>query len=493
MPGELSNVLAGRVANLFDFRGPNFTTDAACASGLAAMSAAVHGLVAGEYDAVITGGIDRNMGVHGFVKFCKIGALSATGTRPFDAGADGFVMGEGAALFVLKRLADAERDGDRVYAVLLGLGGLERRQGQGDHRPQPGRASGWPSSARGRTRGSSPAPPPPSRRTAPPPASVTPPSSAALGEVLRQLRRRAGLDRARLGQVQHRPPQGRRRRGRAVQDGHAAAREGARAEPALRRPQPQRRLGRTPRSGSTPSCGDWPADPDGARRGGVSAFGFGGTNFHAVLEEYVPGRYRDESTARTFAAAEVPRQRCARPSGVPDRDADRAAVGRGKAPLRGALVLGGARRRRRGRPARAGGGRRRHRLGAARRGARPRARPGARPRRHRLRRRRRPRGEGGQGASRRSAPASRRCGRCCAPRASSSGAARRPRWRSSTPGRARSTSTCCTDLRVAGADRRRDVRRGRPDHDPAARAPALVLHLHRRRTTRRPCSSWSSS
>ncbi len=137
MPGELSNVMAGRIANLFDFRGPNFTTDAACASGLAAMSAAVHGLVSGDYDAVVTGGVDRNMGVYAFVKFCKIGALSATGTRPFDAGADGFVMGEGAALFVLKRLADAERDGDRVYAVLLGLGGSSDGKGKGITAPNP--------------------------------------------------------------------------------------------------------------------------------------------------------------------------------------------------------------------------------------------------------------------------------------------------------------------------------------------------------------------
>ncbi len=137
MPGELSNVLAGRVANLFNFRGPNFTTDAACASGLAAASAAVSGLVNGQYDVAITGGIDRNMGVYGFVKFCKIGALSATGTRPFDAGADGFVMGEGAALFVLKRLADAERDGDRIYAVLLGLGGSSDGKGKGITAPNP--------------------------------------------------------------------------------------------------------------------------------------------------------------------------------------------------------------------------------------------------------------------------------------------------------------------------------------------------------------------
>ncbi len=110
------------------------------------------------------------------MKFCKIGALSATGTRPFDAGADGFVMGEGAALFVLKRLADAERDGDRIYAVLLGVGGVERRQGQGDHRTEPGRAA-----AGDRTRlAATPAPTRPprhsSRHTAPPPGSVTPPS-----------------------------------------------------------------------------------------------------------------------------------------------------------------------------------------------------------------------------------------------------------------------------------------------------------------------------
>ena len=137
MPGELSNVIAGRVANLFNLRGPNFTTDAACASGLAALNAAVDGLVEHDFDAVITGGIDRNMGVDAFVKFCKIGALSATGTRPFDAGADGFVMGEGAALFVLKRLEDAERDGDRVHAVILGIGGSSDGKGKGITAPNP--------------------------------------------------------------------------------------------------------------------------------------------------------------------------------------------------------------------------------------------------------------------------------------------------------------------------------------------------------------------
>ena len=91
----------------------------------------------------ITGGIDRNMGAPTFVKFCKIGALSATGTRPYAEGADGFVMGEGAAILILKRLADAERDGDKIYAVLRGMGGSSDGKGKGITAPNPvGQKSG---------------------------------------------------------------------------------------------------------------------------------------------------------------------------------------------------------------------------------------------------------------------------------------------------------------------------------------------------------------
>ena len=84
---------------------------------------------------------------------------------------------------------------------------------------------------------------------------------------------------------------------------------------------------------------DWPADPDGARRGAVSAFGFGGTNFHAVLEEYVPGLHRAESTSRSFASVDVPRVTVTAPTPAPAAEA--AGAGAPKAPLRGALVLGG--------------------------------------------------------------------------------------------------------------------------------------------------------
>ena len=99
--------------------------------------AAMEGLVQNDFDLAVTGGIDRNMGASTFIKFCKIGALSATGTRPYAEGADGFVMGEGAAVFLLKRLADAERDGDKIYAVLRGIGGSSDGKGKGITAPNP--------------------------------------------------------------------------------------------------------------------------------------------------------------------------------------------------------------------------------------------------------------------------------------------------------------------------------------------------------------------
>ncbi|MFZ0915187.1 MAG: polyketide synthase, partial [Candidatus Korobacteraceae bacterium] len=137
MPGELANCIAGRIANLYNFHGPNYVVDAACASAMAAITSAVEGLVENDFDVAVCGGIDRNMGAPTFVKFCKIGALSATGSRPYAEGADGFVMGEGAAIFLLKRLADAERDGDKIYAVLRGIAGASDGKGKGITAPNP--------------------------------------------------------------------------------------------------------------------------------------------------------------------------------------------------------------------------------------------------------------------------------------------------------------------------------------------------------------------
>ena len=122
-PGVLANIIAGRIANRLDLRGVNFTVDAACASSLAAVGIACSELASGASDLVVAGGADVHNGIYDYLMFASVHALSPAGkSRPFDARADGIVLGEGVAALVLKRLADAERDGDRIYAVLKAVG-----------------------------------------------------------------------------------------------------------------------------------------------------------------------------------------------------------------------------------------------------------------------------------------------------------------------------------------------------------------------------------
>ncbi|MEU4796983.1 SDR family NAD(P)-dependent oxidoreductase [Streptomyces sp. NPDC023327] len=123
-PGILPNVVSGRIANRFDLGAANCTVDAACASSLAALRMAASELVEHRADLMITGGCDADNSVSAFMCFSKTPALSPSGLiKPFDASADGTLIGEGIGMLALKRLADAERDGNRVYAVLRGLGG----------------------------------------------------------------------------------------------------------------------------------------------------------------------------------------------------------------------------------------------------------------------------------------------------------------------------------------------------------------------------------
>ena len=137
MPGELANVIPGRVANVFDLHGTNFAVDAACATSLAAIDQAVNGLRMGNFDMAIAGGVDQMMSPSAYIKFCKIGALSETGSYPFDARANGFVMAEGAGMVILKRLSDAVKDGDRIYAVIRAVGASSDGKGKGITAPNP--------------------------------------------------------------------------------------------------------------------------------------------------------------------------------------------------------------------------------------------------------------------------------------------------------------------------------------------------------------------
>ncbi|MDP2276445.1 MAG: aminotransferase class I/II-fold pyridoxal phosphate-dependent enzyme [Archangium sp.] len=136
--GSLLNMIACSVAQTFDLNGPALSIDAACSSALVAIHEATINLRARQVNVAIAGGVYLNLNPDNLIGFSRIGAISPSGVcRPFDARADGFVMGEGVGLVVLKRLDDALRDGDRVYAVLKGSGCNNDGRGEGPMTPRP--------------------------------------------------------------------------------------------------------------------------------------------------------------------------------------------------------------------------------------------------------------------------------------------------------------------------------------------------------------------
>ncbi len=121
--GLVPNLAASRVANRLDLRGPAYTVDAACASSLIAVDQAVTELAAGRCDLMLAGGVHHCHDITLWSVFSQLRALSPSQRiRPFHRDADGILIGEGTGVVVLKRLADAERDGDRIYAVIRGTG-----------------------------------------------------------------------------------------------------------------------------------------------------------------------------------------------------------------------------------------------------------------------------------------------------------------------------------------------------------------------------------
>lgn len=123
VPGLVPNIMTGRVANRFDLMGPNYIIDAACSSSLIAVELAAGELRAGNADMMLAGGVNTTTSPLVYSVFCSVDALSPSGSiRPFSSAANGTVLGEGAGAVVLKRLEDALRDDDRIYAVVKGVG-----------------------------------------------------------------------------------------------------------------------------------------------------------------------------------------------------------------------------------------------------------------------------------------------------------------------------------------------------------------------------------
>jgi acyl transferase domain-containing protein len=303
-PGLLSNVVAGRIANRLDLHGTNCTVDAACASSLAAVSAAVNELALGKADLVLTGGVDVTNNPLMYVCFSKTPALSPTGdARPFSEDADGTLLGEGLAMLGLRRLDAAERDGDRIYAVVRGLGTSSDGRGGAIYAPM---AAGQVRALRRayETAGHGPD----TVELVEAHGTATRAGDAAEFESLRQVFAETGRPDSgwcALGTVKS-------------QIGHTKSAAGAagliKAVLALhqrvlpptikvRKPNPGLGIESSPFYLNT-ALRPWTRRADHPRRASVSSFGFGGANYHVALEEYGGGDASGgRSAARVRAAA----------------------------------------------------------------------------------------------------------------------------------------------------------------------------------------------
>ena len=137
-PGYIPNVVAGRIANRFDLGGTSCSVDAACGASLGAVKFAVDELVSGNMDMMLVGGANLDNSPVTYLSFTKTPACSKTGKiKPFDANADGMIIGDGVGIMVLKRLSDAERDGDKIYAVICGSGSSSDGRAKSIYAPSP--------------------------------------------------------------------------------------------------------------------------------------------------------------------------------------------------------------------------------------------------------------------------------------------------------------------------------------------------------------------
>jgi len=285
-PGAIGNIVAGRVANRLNLGGANFTVDAACGSSLAAVKTAISELVEGRADMMITGGVDTDNSILTYMCFSKTPAFSKNDhVRTFDEASDGMLAGEGLGMMVLKRLADAERDGDQIYAVIRGIGASSDGRYKSIYAPRPegqakairralkeanfepqtiglleahgtGTMAGDPAEIEGLKQVFTPADPVERK--------------IALGSVKSQI----GHTKAAAGAAG------------LIKAALALHHKILPATLNVTRPNPKLALDKSPFYVNTETRPWIRRDASTPRRAGVSAFGFGGTNFHIVMEEY---------------------------------------------------------------------------------------------------------------------------------------------------------------------------------------------------------------
>ncbi|MCS6191029.1 type I polyketide synthase [Shewanella baltica] len=293
-PGSLGNVIAGRIANRFDFGGMNCVVDAACAGSLAAMRMALTELTEGRSDIMITGGVCTDNSPSMYMSFSKTPAFTTNETiQPFDIDSKGMMIGEGIGMVALKRLEDAERDGDRIYAVIKGVGASSDGKFKSIYAPRPeGQAKALERAYDDAGFA---------------PHSIGLVEAHGTGTAAGDVAEFNGLksvfaqgndtnQHIALGSVKSQVGHTKSTAGTAgvIKAALALHHKVLPATINISKPNPKLNIESSPFYLNTETR-PWFQRADATpRRAGVSSFGFGGTNFHLVLEEYKPEHSRDE-------------------------------------------------------------------------------------------------------------------------------------------------------------------------------------------------------
>ncbi|MGI2126220.1 beta-ketoacyl synthase N-terminal-like domain-containing protein [Shewanella oncorhynchi] len=293
-PGSLGNVIAGRIANRFDFGGMNCVVDAACAGSLAAMRMALTELTEGRSDMMITGGVCTDNSPSMYMSFSKTPAFTTNETiQPFDIDSKGMMIGEGIGMVALKRLEDAERDGDRIYAVIKGVGASSDGKFKSIYAPRPeGQAKALERAYDDAGFA---------------PHSIGLVEAHGTGTAAGDVAEFNGLksvfaqgndtnQHIALGSVKSQVGHTKSTAGTAgvIKAALALHHKVLPATINVSKPNPKLNIESSPFYLNTETR-PWFQRADATpRRAGVSSFGFGGTNFHLVLEEYKPEHSRDE-------------------------------------------------------------------------------------------------------------------------------------------------------------------------------------------------------
>ncbi|MBU2970962.1 SDR family NAD(P)-dependent oxidoreductase [Pseudoalteromonas sp. C2R02] len=294
-PGMLGNVISGRIANRFDFGGTNCVVDAACAGSLAAVKLAISDLLEHRSEVMISGGVCCDNSPFMYMSFSKTPAFTTNDDiRPFDDDSKGMMIGEGIGMMAFKRLEDAERDGDKVYAVLKGIGTSSDGRFKSIYAPRPdGQAkalkrayddAGWDPKTCGLIE-----------------AHGTGTKAGDAAEFA-GLTKHFGADNDKtqhiaLGSVKSQVGHTKAAAGSAGMIKAILALHHKVLPGTLHIDQPNTNLDieNSPLYLNSQTRPWMPREDGLPRRAGVSSFGFGGTNYHMVLEEYQPkaqGEYR---------------------------------------------------------------------------------------------------------------------------------------------------------------------------------------------------------